>query len=123
MTRSVNKKLITKRDGIIILVILFTALVCVAALNIFSKEGKTAAISIDGKMIKTVNLIESKEITEVITLKEVEGAVIEIKDGKIRVKSSDCPDKICVNTGYISKEGERIVCLPKKLIIEIKADN
>ena len=32
----------------------------------------------------------------------------------------DCPDKLDVKQGYISKVGEVIVCLPNKLVIEIK---
>jgi hypothetical protein len=37
------------------------------------------------------------------------------------MKSADCPDKTCVTIGgRISRAGERIVCLPNSLIIEIR---
>lgn len=42
---------------------------------------------------------------------------IEIKGGKIRVLDADCPDKICVNTGWL-RSGIPIVCLPNRLVIE-----
>jgi Protein of unknown function (DUF1312). len=45
--------------------------------------------------------------------------VIEVSTGRIRVKDADCPDKICVRTGWIDKPGEVIVCLPHKLVIQI----
>ena len=40
--------------------------------------------------------------------------------GKIRIIESDCPDKICVKTDFIDSKSEKIVCLPKKLIVEIE---
>ena len=46
--------------------------------------------------------------------------VIEIKDGVVFVKSASCKNQVCVNTGKISKKGESIVCLPNKVIVEIK---
>lgn len=45
--------------------------------------------------------------------------VLEIKDGKARITNSNCPDKICVKTGYISKAGENIICLPHRIVVEI----
>lgn len=44
---------------------------------------------------------------------------IEIKSGKVKVLSSPCKDKICMNTGWISKEGESIVCLPYSITITV----
>lgn len=46
---------------------------------------------------------------------------VEVKDGQIRVASSDCPKKICVNTGWIRTPGQVIVCVPYKVLIEISA--
>lgn len=45
--------------------------------------------------------------------------VIEIKSNRVRVKKSDCPEKICVLTGWISKPNQIIVCIPNKLIVKI----
>ena len=120
MKRSAAKRLIRKRDAAIIIMILLTGIICFAGYQLFSPSGRTAVITINGKTAEKLSLTESGGRD--ITLKEAEGIVIEINNGRIRVKSADCPDKICVNTGYISKVGEKIVCLPKKLIIEIKAE-
>lgn len=45
--------------------------------------------------------------------------IVEIKDKKVRVKQSDCPDKICVKRGWIEKPGQFIICMPNKLIVKI----
>ena len=34
--------------------------------------------------------------------------------------SADCPDKLCVHQHAISANGETIVCLPNKVVAEVK---
>ena len=47
--------------------------------------------------------------------------VVEVKEGRIRVKESDCPRRICLHTAWIQHPGETIVCVPNKIVIEIEA--
>ena len=37
---------------------------------------------------------------------------VEIRDGRARVTETDCPDKICQRTGWISRKGETVICAP-----------
>jgi len=46
--------------------------------------------------------------------------VVEIEKGRARVKESDCPDQICVKTGWISQPGQIVICAPNKFNIVIK---
>lgn len=41
------------------------------------------------------------------------------KDGAT-MKSAKCPDKICVHTGKIVKNGEAIICAPNKIMVEFQ---
>ena len=43
-----------------------------------------------------------------------------IENGQAHFINSDCPDKTCQKIGKISKSGETIVCLPHKVIAEVK---
>ena len=36
------------------------------------------------------------------------------------MKDADCPDKLCEKTGKISKNGETIVRLPHRVVVEIQ---
>lgn len=45
--------------------------------------------------------------------------IIEIKDRRVRVRESSCPDKVCVKTGWIKRSGEIIVCAPNQITIRI----
>jgi hypothetical protein len=45
--------------------------------------------------------------------------VVEVKQGQVRVLSSPCPEHICMNTGWISKPGGIIVCMPNGIVVRI----
>ncbi|MBQ8524361.1 MAG: NusG domain II-containing protein [Clostridia bacterium] len=47
---------------------------------------------------------------------------IVVENGKARVESSDCPDKICVHRGEISKSGQSAVCVPARLSLVIESE-
>ncbi len=48
--------------------------------------------------------------------------IIEIKDKKVRIRQSDCHDKLCVKKGWISKIGEFIICMPNKLEVKLTGE-
>lgn len=77
------------------------------------------SIEIDGKLYKSFDLKKAKDEVILLPLKDDEHSEVEFKQGKVRIKYADCPDKICVKTGWISKPGEMIVCIPYKVVIRI----
>ena len=44
-----------------------------------------------------------------------------IEDGMVRVTDADCPDQLCMKQRSISRNGESIICLPHKLVLQIHA--
>ena len=83
------------------------------------KDGSYAVIKVDGNEIKTLDL-NSGETT--IEVNGYQGGVnkVVINDGKVSMTEADCPDELCVKTGKISRVGETIVCLPHRVVVEIK---
>ncbi|MEQ6377184.1 NusG domain II-containing protein [Bacillaceae bacterium S4-13-58] len=83
-----------------------------------------AVIKVENEVIKTIPLTghEGVEIFDVYPHPD-EVNTIEVNGEKIRVKAANCPDQVDVLTGYISRPGETIVCLPHKMVIEIQSDN
>ncbi|MGI6085433.1 MAG: NusG domain II-containing protein [Acetivibrionales bacterium] len=45
---------------------------------------------------------------------------IEADNGKIRFVRAECPDQVCVNTGWIDRPGQIAVCLPAGMVIKIE---
>ena len=71
-------------------------------------------VQLEGEIFGTYTLEEQQWIT----IKDHN--LLEINEGKIRMKEAQCPDQICVKQGWINKEGDSIVCLPNKVIITLK---
>lgn len=45
--------------------------------------------------------------------------IIQVEQGRVRVKEASCPDKLCAQMQPISREEEMIVCLPHKFYIKL----
>ncbi|MCL5773086.1 MAG: NusG domain II-containing protein [Firmicutes bacterium] len=59
-----------------------------------------------------------------ITVKGALGdTVVIVRDSRVRVADSSCPDKWCRESGWIDKGGESIICLPNKVVVSIKSES
>lgn len=82
-----------------------------------------AEVTLDGKTIKKIPLSEHKG-DEKIDIKTPFGYnTLEVRDNSIKVIDADCRDKICEKSDFISEPGQIIVCLPHKLMVEIKSSD
>ena len=77
-----------------------------------SKEQKLR-ITVSGEEYGTYSLEEDQVI------KVGDTNVCEIKDKKVTMISADCPDQLCIHQRSIQLQGETIVCLPNKVVLEI----
>jgi len=50
----------------------------------------------------------------------VNGVAIEIDGDRARVVESPCRDKLCVRAGWLERPGDVAVCLPQRVILEIR---
>ena len=48
--------------------------------------------------------------------------IVEALDGKARVLSSNCPDKVCMLTGWISECGQVAACLPNGVALLVECE-
>jgi hypothetical protein len=115
-----------KNKIIIILIILVLLIIIGSVIGIIyvtrPSETNRVVITSDNKIVKTIDLSTEKNQTFDI---EYNGNIntVEIKDGKIRVLEADCPDKICVDTGWLKSDSLPIVCLPNKLVIKFESSS
>lgn len=98
----------------IAIIILFLGIGAYYAANL--QEDNYIEIKRDGVILKQIKPGNNDKFT--INTGDIFNE-IEIVGNKIRVADANCYDRVCVNTGFIEKTGEIIVCLPSKLSINI----
>ena len=116
-----------KRVVAVVAVIVLLVGASVASI-IYMKSGKndgskTAYIYRDNELLRTVSLDDVKNpYTFRIEYGDGEYNDILVENGKIKIADASCPDKLCVNMGYISEPLMPITCLPNHLVIRIVND-
>jgi hypothetical protein len=111
--------MIKKRDIILAVCLIAAGLILFVIMKVTMQAGAMAVVYVNGEKIQeySLNTDASYSLTG-----EYGKNVLVIKDGSAYMEDADCPDKLCVKMGSVSKGGETIVCLPHKLVIQIEAD-
>lgn len=111
-----------KKRNDLILILLVLAIGIVGFFGIEFYKSKTtlhgeAVIYVDGTEVGRYPLHKDNRI-------EIKGKngtnYLVIQDGKAWIEEADCPDRICILRGKIDKNGETVVCLPNKIVVEIQ---
>lgn len=46
---------------------------------------------------------------------------VAIQDGAVRFAESDCPDRVCVHSGWLSRPGAAAACVPAGVTLQVNA--
>ncbi len=112
----------TKGDKVLIVFlilasILFSVFLWMKGLNI---SDKYISVQVDGKEIQTIEFTK-ENIGKTFEIETKFGRnVIEVGDGEVWITEASCPDKLDIKQGKIDSNGQMLVCLPNRLIVEIK---
>lgn len=103
-----------KRGDIIVLCAVCSVAAALMIAFLFIKSnGKTVVIKENNKIVAEYPINTDRDI--VLTHN-----TLTVKGGKVFMSHADCKNQVCVKTGKISKKGECIVCLPNRVIAEVK---
>ncbi len=114
-----GRKLFRPADIIPIILLLAAPLIYFFAGAAAENDGAYAEISCGGEIIGTVDL----DINGVYSYPRTGEMEFTVSDGGIWVSKSDCPDKICMNTGRLCRAGETAVCVPNKVVVTVRGKN
>ena len=111
---------IKPRAGDILIIAAIVLAAVLMALLLFEKNSiaKVATITQNDNVLDSVRLDQLNERYTLDYQGEYPGT-IEAERGKIRFSHAECPDQVCVQTGWISRPGQVAVCLPAGIIIKI----
>lgn len=101
--------------AIAVILILSTALLLYYRRN---ASGTVANIYLDNSCIRSIDLRTAKN--ETFTVESEWGSnTICVENGGICIIDADCPDRVCIASGWLSEAAIPIVCLPHKLVIQL----
>ena len=106
------RNIFTSAD-IILLIFLLAISVFMLILIKDDISAKQVEINYHNKFVTSVPLDKDK------TIDIDEGIVVEIKDGKVRIKESTCKNKYCVKQGWSNRFP--IICIPNEVSVVIKS--
>ena len=105
-----------KRSDILLILILFMLALVLILPRFFSREEPlTATIYVNGETVHQLDLSKIDTAYEIA----VNNTVIAVDKNAIYFKSSDCRDKLCVNTGRLTKANSVAACLPNRVLISL----
>ena len=109
----------TLLDGLVVLAVLAAAGAILFAFRPKTGNFLTARIVLDNEVVAELPL---STLTQPVAL-DVPGAeypiTVEAEPGRVRVLHSGCPSQDCVHTGWVSRSGGQIICLPNRLVITV----
>ncbi len=111
-----ESRFIRKGDAWVLLLLLLAGL---ALLIYFQSRPKASAaeIYVDNRLIASLPLDRDGDFR----FNECPGIVFRVENGRVCFLHSDCPDQICVSSGWLSQSGACAVCLPHKTVLKLKA--
>ena len=108
---------INKKDMVLVGVVLLLAVVSFLFVQMKGNENAgSVRVTVDGVEAGIFPLDQDDEISINNGTNK-----IKIMDGTVNMIEADCPDHICVDHKPISKNGESIICLPNKVVVEIQS--
>lgn len=111
------KQYIRKADIVLLIVLVIVGLASTAYVAMSKTDGDTVVIEQNGKMYAKYSLFEDRSVT-------IEGKhstnIVAIKGGQVWMEESTCKNQVCVHHSKINAGGERIVCLPNRVVVRIE---
>ncbi len=119
-----NIRMLKKGDLILFLGVGLIIVLLLLWNNLSTASGNhlIAEVRKDGELVKKIDLDKVSE-PEHIYFEEGIHQTILVEKGRIRFLESDCRDKICVQAGWLTKAGDKAVCMPAKTIIKINGES
>ena len=104
-----------RKSDFLILIVLFLTSILLCLIP-YRNRGTRAQIILDQKIIAEIPLSQPEEAFTLTAAPEYQFTV---SDGKISIIAAPCRNQLCVHSGAAGSVGQRIICLPNRLMIVI----
>lgn len=112
-----NTSIIKKADLALFIVLVVIGLAATLWVTNDGQTGNQVVIKTGGQIYGTYDLDKNQTIE--VNYNGHRNNVT-IKNGKVSMSFSDCLNQNCVHQGSINRTSQAIICLPNKVVVEIK---
>lgn len=84
--------------------------------NLVGRKGEKAVVSVDGRSYGTLSLLKDGEMRVRSSWGEMK---LVSRSGRIWAEESGCRNRLCVHKGAIGNAGQKILCAPQRIVVEI----
>ena len=109
----------TLLDGAAALLVAAAAVALLFFLQPEESNFLTASVVLEGETIAAYELSTLIGPVNLVVDEAPYPRTIQAEPGRIRIAESACPSQDGVHTGWISRAGQQIICLPDKLVISL----
>jgi len=103
--------------GDVAVYIIVAAVAVLSSIALGTNDGRPEYVEINsGGQIERYPLYEERKLT---LSNEGYLLTLVIESGRVWIEDADCPDRLCVKTGKISKPGESIICVPARISVRL----
>ena len=114
-----------KKEKILLVVcaLIFLCGIIGSASALSKTDSQMVEILQDGTVLYRIDLSTRTETETLVIAYHGSTNTVLIENGRICISHADCPDKTCVNMGYLESKSLPIVCLPNHLVIQFADEN
>ncbi|OLR56387.1 hypothetical protein BHK98_10085 [Hornefia porci] len=110
-------KVLTKADFLLLILLVAIGLALSWVSLSGSVRGQTAVVTVNGREYGRYSLSRDQSVT---IRQNGHTNKFSIKNGHVQMTYSDCKNQLCVEHSSISRTNQSIVCLPNRVVIEIR---
>jgi len=104
----------TWMDKLLFLLIIILTITSFFLVKRLLEPGNLVKIISESKTLYVLSLNEDRVVSAKGPLGD---NVVEIRSGRVRMKDAPCPDKLCINQGWIDRGA--IICLPNRIVVMV----
>jgi len=106
----------------VVLIAVVLVLATASIIRVSRAQSREAAGPTVAKVYEGENVVEVIDL-DLDRVVDLPGSHVrlEVKEGAVRVLTSDCPQQICVSGGWIRRPRQVIACVPNKTLVTIES--
>lgn len=115
------KRIIKLGDVLLVLVLLVISFFISTSFVSSAVGNAVAVVMQDGTEIARIRLTGLEKPVRVPFGGDVQGMIV-AENGHVHFEEANCPDQVCVHTGWLSMPGQIAACLPARVLVRIEGE-